>query len=361
MKNTTYQQQRDIHATQQLRKLRQNLPPICNAFFVGIEPRTSALTRLGYAQDLRVFFHFLLTEIVEFVDISPYAFDYNHLSAVTANHIEMFLEYLSHYELDGVEHSNTLKTKARKLASVKSFFKYCYNRDYIPSDPASKVATPKLHTKAIIRLENDEVEQLLDCVDNGNGLHGKQKSYHERTKVRDQAILTLFLGTGIRISELVGLNVDDIDFSTRAFRIVRKGGNETVLYFSEEVARALLEWLDTRAANEKLDHEPALFVSLQNKRICARAVENLVKKYAQISAPLKHITPHKLRSTYGTQLYRQTHDIYVVAEVLGHSDINTTKKHYAAMSEETKRAAAQQVVLRKTELSDNPEQSDEES
>ena len=158
--------------------------------------------------------------------------------------------------------------------------------------------------------------------------------------------MTLFLGTGIRISELVGLDVDDLDFNVNGFKITRKGGSQTILYFSDEVADALLAWLDERAKYEELDEVPALFVSLQKKRMSVRSVELLVKKYAQIVTPLKKITPHKLRSTYGTELYRETGDIYVVAEVLGHKDINTTKRHYAAISDDIKRDAARKVILR---------------
>jgi site-specific recombinase XerD len=156
----------------------------------------------------------------------------------------------------------------------------------------------------------------------------------------------LFLGTGIRISELVGIDMNDLDMDVNGFKITRKGGNQTILYFSDEVRQALDDYIDERAQNPLLDNEPALFVSLQNKRITVRAVEKLVKKYASITSPLKHITPHKLRSTYGTNLYKETNDIYVVAEVLGHKDINTTKKHYAAISDDIKRAAANKVSLR---------------
>ena len=205
---------------------------------------------------------------------------------------------------------------------------------------------------AIIRLETDEVSTLLTNVEDGKGLSTRQKSIQSKTKKRDLAILTLFLGTGIRISELVGIDINDIDMEVNGFKITRKGGNQTILYFSDEVKAALEEYLDERANNPLLDNEPALFVSLQNKRITVRAVQNLVKKYAHITTPLKHITPHKLRSTYGTTLYKETNDIYVVAEVLGHKDINTTRKHYAAISEDIKRAASKVVVLRNKD--DNP-------
>ena len=94
-------------------------------------------------------------------------------------------------------------------------------------------------------------------------------------------------------------------------------------------------------------HEHALFLSTQKRRFSVRSVENLVKKYAQITTPLKKITPHKLRSTYGTNLYRESEDIYLVADVLGHKDVNTTKKHYADIDENQRRNARNKVKLRR--------------
>lgn len=347
MADKTYFEQRNFENTVKLRQILKELPFICNDYFLGIENRTSILTRLGYAQDLKIFFYFLNTECAEFADIKDIKqFDYKDLQKVETFHIEMFLNFLTAFTHDGIEYSNTEKTKARKLATIKSFFKYNYNKDRIPADPASKVLSLKLHDKAIIRLEVDEVSKLLNNVENGTGLSPKQLALQKKTRKRDIAILTLFLGTGIRISELVGIDLNDLDFNINGFKITRKGGNQTILYFSQEVADALLEYIDERSANPQLDNQPALFVSLQNKRITVRAVQNLVKKYAGITTPLKHITPHKLRSTYGTNLYKETNDIYVVAEVLGHKDINTTKKHYAAISDEIKRNAANKVILR---------------
>ena len=157
--------------------------------------------------------------------------------------------------------------------------------------------------------------------------------------------MTLFLGTGIRVSELVGLNVEDFDFSQNAFKVTRKGGNQTILYYPNEVKYALEEWLTIRETLPIDKEEKALFLSLQNRRICTRAVENIVKKFASESTPLKKITPHKLRSTFGTNLYRETNDIYIVADVLGHKDVNTTKKHYAAISDDLRRNVAKKVKI----------------
>ena len=204
-----------------------------------------------------------------------------------------------------------------------------------------------LHDKTIIRLDIDEVARLLDNVESGEQLTGKQLAYHEKTKVRDLALLTLFLGTGIRVSECVGLNIDDIDLKNNGIKIVRKGGNEVIVYFGDEVLEALLPYLEERKRIEALPgHTNALFLSMQRKRMSVRSVENLVKKYAKTVTTMKNITPHKLRSTYGTNLYNETGDIYLVADVLGHKDVNTTKKHYASLEDSRRRMAAKAVTLR---------------
>ena len=152
--------------------------------------------------------------------------------------------------------------------------------------------------------------------------------FHNKTKVRDLALLTLLLGTGIRVSECGGLNIEDVDFDNLGIKIRRKGGYEDIVYFGEEVEEALQSYLEERSHVVPVSgHENALFLSIQNRRITVRAVENLVKKYTSLVTSLKKITPHKLRSTYGTTLYQETGDIYLVADVLGHKDVNTTRKH----------------------------------
>ena len=210
---------------------------------------------------------------------------------------------------------------------------------------------PKVHEKAIIRLDVDEVAMLLDYVEScGNQLTGQKKVYYEKTRTRDLAILTLLLGTGIRVSECVGLDIQDVDFKNDGITVTRKGGNQMVVYFGDEVRNALENYLETeRAAATPLpSHENALFLSTQRKRIGVQAVENMVKKYARQVTPNKKITPHKLRSTYGTNLYKETGDIYLVADVLGHKDVNTTRKHYAAIDEERRKQAASAVKLRES-------------
>lgn len=206
---------------------------------------------------------------------------------------------------------------------------------------------PKIHEKVITRLEPNEIVNLLDEIDSGENLTQKQKDYHQKNRLRDIAIITLLLGTGMRVSECVGIDLTDIDFDLNAVKITRKGGNQSILYFGDEVRSALLNYISQRdTLYPNVSEENALFLSLQNKRISVRAVQNLVKKYSQLSVKLKNISPHKLRSTYGTNLYRESGDIYLVADVLGHKDVNTTRKHYAQMDDDKRHSAVKYIKLR---------------
>ena len=348
MKNQSYYNEQKIKLTARLRKILQEFPDFALDFFTGIEGRTSALTRINYAYDIRTFFNWALTETNLFRDKTMYTLDVKDLEKFHTTHFERYMSYLTSYtDENGDTITNGERGKARKIAAVRSFFKYYFRREMISVDLASKIEMPKLHDKPIIRFEDDEVYKFLNTVESGYGLSGHEKGFHKHTKTRDVAIMTLLLGTGLRVSECVGLNLNDVDFKTNAIKVTRKGGNQVILYFSDEVKVALFDWLQIRNMNPDLAEEPALFTSLQNKRISTRAVQKLVKKYAEIVTPLKHITPHKLRSTYGTRLYHATQDIYIVADVLGHRDVNTTKKHYAAISDEIRRNASKAVSLRK--------------
>lgn len=323
------------------------LPAFAEEFFLGIKPQTTALTRLNYAYDLRVFFNFLSCKIREFKNIDITKLVIEDLNEINVSIIEKFLDYLTDYEYNGKRYKCGQRAKARKLSSVRAMFKYFFNKDKIKSNIAAKIIAPKLRDTEIIKLEPDEVVKLLDLAESASAMTKSQQAFHNRTKLRDVAILTLLLGTGIRVSECVGLDLDDVDFNTNGFRVTRKGGGRAILYFSDEVGAALHAYIASRISDKAVPQkEKALFLSLQNKRISVRAVQMLVKKYSAVISPLKKITPHKLRSTYGTSLYRETHDIYVVADVLGHKDVNTTKKHYAALSDDIRREAARKVTLR---------------
>lgn len=353
----SYHAQADIQRLNRLRALQKELPIACTDFFRSIAQTTSTLTRLAYAYDLRLFFQYLTSENPLFADVIPKLITDEQLNQIKMRDVDGYQEYLTQYyvtdEFSGDSHvvQNHELGIMRKLCSLRSFFEYLFKNERIDANIATLVSLPKLHDKPILRLEPDEMQKMLDTVATGEGLTKAQQRYLNFTRTRDTAMLLLFLGTGIRVSECVGLNVEDLDFELNAFLVTRKGGDQSILYFPDQVADALQEYLAERAKIDPLPgHEDALFLSLQKRRMTQRAVENMVKKYALVAAPLKkRISPHKLRSTFGTNLYQETGDIYLVADVLGHSDVNTTRRHYAAMSDANKRKASRMVPLPKTE------------
>lgn len=348
MAEQNYHDQVNIENSIKLRSLLENLPRFCKDFFRGVESTTSSRTRIAYAYDLGVFFDFLINSNPEFKKTTINKMKVDILDVLTPLDIEEYLEYLNYYQSDGIEIINRENGKKRKLVSLRSFYNYYYQKQIIKTNPASLVSIPKLHEKEIVRLEPDEVVLLLDEVEKPENLTKAQMKFHAKTKTRDLALMTLLLGTGIRVSECVGLDIDDVDFKNNGIKIRRKGGFEVIVYFGYEVSEALLDYLEERKRLIPDEgHSNALFLSLQMKRLSVRAVENLVKKYSSGVTKLKTITPHKLRSTYGTTLYRETGDIYLVADVLGHKDVNTTKKHYAAIEDSRRRSAANIVKLRK--------------
>ena len=346
----TYHQSTSNQNTVKLRELLKTMPSFCRDYFRGIEPTTTAKTRIGYGYDIRTFFRFLLSENPSFKNAQMTDICLSDLDQLQPVDIEEYLEYLKYYTYDGQVFTNDERGIKRKFASLRSFFLYYQKRDLLRHNPTVVVDMPKLHDREIIRLDAYEVSDLLELVEHGGDhLSGMKKVYYEKNKQRNIAIFTLFLGTGIRVSECVGLDIEDVDFKNNRIRIIRKGGKEEYVYFGEEVANALKSYITEERVHVKPreGHEHALFYSIQKRRISVQAIENLVNEYTSQITSFKHITPHKLRSTYGTALYQQTGDIYLVAEVLGHNDVNTTRKHYAAMDDEQKRSAADAVTLHK--------------
>lgn len=347
MANNTYHQEEEIHNVLLMRNLLAELPKYVSNFFRSIEYSKAPRTRLGYARDLKTFFVFLCDTNPVLRGKQPAEVPLEVIDQLEAEDIEEYMDYLKVYEKDGRQYTNNECALKRKLTALRVFFAYLYKNKKIHANPTLILDMPKIHNKAIVRMEANEVAQFLDNVEFGNKLSDHQQAYHEKNKVRDLALLTLMLGTGIRVSECVGLDMKDVDFDYDRIKIVRKGGYEAYVYFGTEAKDALLDYLEERKKVITVEgHEDALFLSSQRKRISVRSVENLVKKYASITTPTKKITPHKLRSTYGTALYQQTSDIYLVADVLGHKDVNTTKKHYADIDDWQRMKAKDAVTLR---------------
>ena len=340
----------------ELREFKKGLPDFLEDFFVYLNTSVSAKTRLGYARDIKIFFTYLANEEGGFpTDITKFTIE--DMKKVDAKILNRYADYLSYYlrSIETKDEKNvTVETLnhdrgiSRKLSALRKMFKFYYQQEELEANPTELINNPKIHEKNIVRLEPDEVAKLLDTIESGAGLTDRQLKYHKYTALRDTALITTLLGTGMRVSECVGIDMQHIDFENGFFAVKRKGGKEQYIYFGEEVEEILQKYLAVRHEIDALPgHEDALFLSMQKKRIGVRSVEKLVKKYASLITSIKKITPHKLRSTYGTQLYQESGDIYLVADVLGHTDVNTTKKHYADMAEDNRKRATKYVKLRR--------------
>ena len=364
MPDQSYQEIIDQKRMLMIRSMLSVLPRSCSDFIRSLLSTTSILTRLAYTIDLNTFFGFVGKELPSYADKNVSELTDDDIAMLKARDIELYAEYLTLYykeEESNCDQQRVLKNQSygvmRKLSSLRSFFNYLFRTQRIPSNTAALVPLPKIHKKPILLLEPDEMHKLIHAVSTGDQLTARQRDFHKRTGVRDFAIIMLFLGTGIRVSECVGIDLQDFDFASNALLITRKGGNQVIVYYPEETADAIAAYYQQRVETKPNDgHENAFFLSIQNRRITQRAVEIMVKKYAEIVVPLKRkISPHKLRSTYATNLYRETQDIYLVAEALGHSDINTTRKHYASMSDHRMREAAANTKLLEDDASNTDE------
>ena len=246
-KKVTYHEQTDVENTLRLRDVLKTLPPFCKDFFRAIEPRTTTKTRISYAYDIRIFFQFLLEQNPAFRDWSIDAFTVDVLDQITAVDLEEYEEYLKVYQAGDKTETNGERGLKRKMSSLRSFYAYYFKREMIHTNPTVLVDVPKIHQKSIIRLEADEVALLLDYIEHGgDDLTGQKKVYYEKNKDRDLALVTLLLGTGVRVSECVGLDIEDVDFKNNGIKVTRKGGNEMVVYFGPEVEKALKNYLEVR-------------------------------------------------------------------------------------------------------------------
>ncbi len=322
------------------------LPLYVNDYFIARKSNTTSKTRLSYAYDLKKFFNWLQISVPSLEALPLKEISIEIISNVTARDIEEYLDYLQSF----VENINNEVTVARKLSCLSSFFGYLVRHDYITANPCDKVMKPKLNKdNRIIKLSPDEVVRFLDAIEFGcEKMSQRQRSYLENTRQRDLAIATLLLGTGIRVSECVGLNRKDLDFENCKINLLRKGHKRQFIAMGDEVMDALKGYLEVRdmiTARDSKD-EDALFLSTQKTRMGVQAIENMITKYAKLVGTREHITPHKLRKTYGTELYNETGDIYLVARALGHESVNTTKDHYIADNEDSLLKARNKVKLR---------------
>lgn len=334
-----YQEQLSISIEKQVENKLKDMPNFSIKFFKNLENKgCSERTIIGYLYDLNTFFRYL--EDNGFKDLK-YCNAGDCLDKLTIDDIQEYLDNFKYYESDNQEKKYSINSKARRISSLRSFYRYYYRIGEIKNNLADLIDMPKIANKDINVLDIEQVTRILEAVNNLDGMSDHQKTYKKATLKRDYAIMMLFLGTGIRVSELVGLDVKEIDLKNASFVVVRKGGDEDTVYFGQEVEEALNDYIENEREIILNGRETnALFVSIQGKRMTVRSIEKLVKEIADRAKIAINTTPHTLRRTFGTNLYEETKDIYLVATALHHSSIETTRKHYAKMNEEHKRQAA---------------------
>lgn len=304
-------------------------------------------TAYNYTQDLYFFYRYIREKnpLCKKLEIKDIPFDViENLGPQDINEFQVYIASGHKPDKNGNVKPAKGRAIARKMASVRNYFKYLLKFDYLKTDPTLKaVAIKKDHTKKDIRrLDADQVKMLMDSVVDVTSASTHSKVMSELTAKRDLAIITLLLNTGIRVSECAGLDLTDVNFSDNTITIVRKGGFEDHLYINEIIRNTLRDYIkNERDSLLEGENNPALFISLKHNRLSVRSIQHMVEKYGKNTGLSQKLTPHKLRRTYGTALYNKTSDIYMVADVLGHKDVNTTVKHYAAIEEEHKRIASQ--------------------
>lgn len=323
-------QKKDFNDTMEML---QQMPAFVSDYFKANSLVLSASSQHSYMYDIENFlkwWHISLPELreTELKDMTT-----EHIARVTPNDIMDYIIYMRNSADTPLSDS----TLARRCAALNSLFAYLADFGIMQWNPMTKVKRPRIKKdKRIIRLNDDEVDRFFHSILYGTGFTEHQQQYLQNTQQRDYAIATLLLTSGIRVSEMVGLNIDDISFQNYRIQITRKGGKRQYIPLSDETLKFLKEYLVVRQQIKPANPEDAaaLFLSTQKTRMTTAAVQNMIKKFARAAGIDKPITPHKLRKTYGTNLYNKTRDIYLVANALGHDSVTTTTKHYVASDDE---------------------------
>ena len=327
-----------------------NLPKFMKDYFIYLKGSVAVSTRLAYLEDIKFFTNYLveMQELTIAKDIKDITLD--EFNNIKARDINMFLgDYCSRYykqiKNNTLIFENNNRALARKKSSLSTLFKFLYRNEQIKNnitDGFNPIKLPKPQPDAIKKLEIDEVSKMLEAVENGNGLTDKEKIYWRKTKLRDKAILALFVTYGLRLNELRELNISSFNFSRGEFMIYRKRGKEVLMPINHTCEIVIKDYIyNERTKSDFLDDEnkDALFLSLQNKRITPKAIRQLVKKYTSISMETsreKGYSPHKLRATAATSLIQNGFSIYDVQNLLDHDNVTTTQL-YAAHKKHVKR------------------------
>ena len=287
-----------------------------------------------YNYDLAMFLkfikiHFHLTDETDFQKITINDITLDTIKKITLDDIHAFISFLTR------EYHSKSTTRARKISTIRIFFKYLSRKaNLIDVNPAQDLETPKLDKRLPKYLSLEDSRKLLDVTANEDN----------RNCERDYAIITLFLNCGMRLSELVGINISDIDFSESKLNVIGKGNKERTIYLNKACINALSEYLQVRP-KEGVKHdnkysEKALFLSERKTRIGNRTVESIVTKQLQAAGlDTKKYSVHKLRHTAATLMYQYGQvDIRALQELLGHESISTTEIYTHVSNDQVRHA-----------------------
>ena len=287
-----------------------------------------------YNYDLAMFLkfikiHFGLTKETDFSKISIKDVSLDTIKKIELNYIHAFIGYLAR------EHNSKPATRARKVSTIRIFFKYLSQKaKLIDKNPAQDLETPKLNKRLPKYLNLEDSKKLLEAADNEDN----------RNHERDYAILTIFLNCGLRLSELVGINIQDIDFSENKMTVIGKGNKERTIYLNKACVKAIGEYIAVRTKigvkPDKLHSDKALFLSERKERISRRTVQHIV--YTKLSAAgldASKFSAHKLRHTAATLMYQYGQvDIRALQVLLGHESISTTEIYTHVDNEQVRNA-----------------------
>ncbi|MBQ7383581.1 MAG: tyrosine-type recombinase/integrase [Clostridia bacterium] len=299
------------------------LPPLVREFasYKSAIQNCSEKTVSEYLLDLRTFFRYLLardqkispaSEEFEQIDIS--GVDLEYIKNITTEDIYEFIMYA-----DNVR-GNMAAAKSRKLSAIKGFFKYLENKRFmLDENPAINIESPKKKQALPKYLSLEESLLLIETVKNDT---------NSKTRIRDYAIITMFLNCGMRVSELVGIDLNDVDRELRSLTVTGKGNKQRIIYLNDACRSALGDYIEERLGERyKTANTRALFLSGRCQRISVKTVQWLVYKYLDMAGlESKHYSVHKLRHTAATLMYQTGNvDVRVLKDILGHEQLNTTQ------------------------------------
>ena len=323
-----YRNKLDIRNNEKINRLLDEMPEFIEYFYNSMVSKSrSTNTILGYMYELTVFLRYVQTitkkDSIKEIEVTD-------LEKLKQHNIEA---YMAKSE-DGKDLSTN--AKCRKLSVLKSFYNYYIGVEMISKNPTALCEGPKLTKHDVIKLSDTQVSALLSCIKYQQGMSEHAVKYNEGLVQRDLAIVMTLLGTGMRISELVGLNISDIDQTDenkKYLHIIRKGGDEDIVRVIDPVYEAISDYLAySRPALVASDRENALFISTRGGRMSVSAIQKMLDNYCDKAGLPDYISPHKMRATFATKVYAETKDIYAIKDALHHSTIDTSK-HYISDKE----------------------------